>query len=146
MKKVEASIDINTSPEKIIQAFTDSDMLRGWWSVERTLIEKRTGGLYVLAWNITDKGFGYVSSGVISRYEPGSMLEIDHFVYLNPERSMLGGMKLTVTATEKDGGSALYLCQSGYQNGTDWDWYYEAVKQAWPAVVKNLKEYLERQH
>ncbi|MBX2965287.1 MAG: SRPBCC domain-containing protein [Cyclobacteriaceae bacterium] len=72
MRKVKASIDINTPPEKIIQAFTDSDMLRDWWSVERTLIVKRTGGLYVLAWNITDKGFGYVSSGIISK--PGPLL------------------------------------------------------------------------
>lgn len=144
MKKVEVTIDIDTTPEKIIQAFTDSDMLRAWWAVERTLIDRRTGGLYVIAWNITDKGFGYVSSGIISKYEPGSTLEIDNFVYLNPERSILGAMKLTVTAKQKNGKSELYLCQTGYQNGIDWDWYYETVKQAWPAVIKVLKEYLEK--
>lgn len=110
MKKVEVTIDIQTTPAIIIQAFTDSDMLRDWWGVERSFIEKRNGGAYVIAWNVMDKGFGYVSTGVISTYDANGLLDIDNFVYLNPERSILGGMKLTVNAREKNGMSELYLC------------------------------------
>ena len=144
MKKVEVTIEMETTPGRIIQAFTDSNMLRDWWGVERSLIEKRNGGAYVIAWNITDKGFGYVSTGIINQYDANGLLDIDNFIYLNPERSILGGMKLTVHAKEKNGKSELYLCQSNYQTGEDWDWYYEAVKQAWPVVAKTLKEYLEK--
>ena len=54
MRKVEATININCSPEKIIEAFTESNKLHDWWQVEQTLIEKRNGGVYTLAWNITD--------------------------------------------------------------------------------------------
>lgn len=53
-------------------------------------------------------------------------------------------MTLTVKTTEKGGGTELYLCQDGYQEGSDWDWYYEAIKKAWPAVLLTLKEYLEK--
>lgn len=144
MKKVEVTIDIETTPFRIIQAFTDSNMLRDWWGVERSLIEKRNGGAYVIAWNITDKGFGYVSTGIIHEYSVKGVLDIDNFTYLNPEKAILGGMKLTVNVKEKNGKSELYLCQSNYQTGKDWAWYYEAVKQAWPAVAKTLKDYLEK--
>ena len=118
-------------------------MLRAWWDVERTLIEKRIGGLYTLAWDITDKGFGFISTGVIRNYIPESVLEIDNFIYLNPGISILGPMKLNVYAKKKRSGAELYLCQDGYQTGRDWDWYYEAVQQAWPVVAEKLKKYLE---
>ena len=146
MNKVEVTICIDTSPERIIQAFTDNSMLHEWWDVERALIEKCIGGVYTLAWNITDKGFGYISTGIIKDYEPGSIIEIGHLVYLNPNRSLLGPMTLTIKATVKDGRTELYLRQDGYQNGADWDWYYQAVTHAWPVVVKKLKDYLEEKN
>jgi hypothetical protein len=51
---------------------------------------------------------------------------------------------LTVSAKQKWNSAELTLCQDGYQNGVDWDWYYEAVKLAWPSVAQNLKKYLEK--
>lgn len=143
MKKVEVTIDIRVKPEKIISAFTEAKMLRDWWGVEQSLVETKSGGLYTLAWNVTDKGFGYVSTGIIAEYQRDQKLVVEKLVYLNPERSVLGPMKLIVEATEKNEGSELYLCQDGYRDGGDWDWYYEAVHQAWPVVVKVLKKYLE---
>lgn len=145
MRKVEVKTEIHASPETIISAFTDSDMLRDWWGVERTLIDKRPGGLYTLAWNISNKGLGFVSTGTIKEYQPDSTLIINNFVYLNPDKPFFGPMNLTIKA--QAGGnkvSRLYLCQDGYQQGTDWDWYYDAVKQAWPTVVQSLKDYLEK--
>jgi hypothetical protein len=38
----------------------------------------------------------------------------------------------------------LKLVQGGYQNGDDWDWFYEAVKNAWPNVLEELKMFLEK--
>jgi uncharacterized protein YndB with AHSA1/START domain len=145
MRKVEVNIDIDTQPDRIIQAFTDPEMLKSWWDVERALIEKRPGGLYSVAWQISDKGFKYVSTGIIKEYLRDSVLEIENFAYFNPERPILGPMSLTVKAKKKsDTVSALYLCQDGYQNGEDWDWYYGAVQNAWPIVLSTLKEYLEK--
>jgi len=143
MKKVEVTINIRAKPERIISAFTDAKKLLDWWGVERSLIETKPGGLYTLAWNISNKGFGYVSTGIISEYQRDQKLVIEKLVYLNPERSVLGPMKLIVEAKEKNDGSELYLCQDGYRESGDWDGYYEAVHQAWPVVAKELKKYLE---
>ncbi len=144
MKKVEVTIEINTTGEKVISAFTDRQMLHDWWQVDRTLIEKKVNGLYTLAWNIGANGFGFVSSGIIKEYVSGSLLVIDKFVYLNPGKSFLGPMTLTIKVTSKKNSVELYLCQDGYQEGSDWDWYYQAVQTAWPIVLKELKNYLEK--
>lgn len=144
MRKVEVTTDIDTTPATVITAFTDTTMLREWWGVERVLIDKRPGGLYTLAWNINERGFGFVSTGIIKEYKQDSTLIVDDFVYMNPDKPFLGPMTLTIRARGNGGTTELYLCQDGYQLGTDWDWYYDAVKQAWPAAVQTLKDYLEK--
>ncbi len=143
MRKVEVNARINTSPNRIIEAFVHPTMLSSWWNVQRSLIEHKEGGLYMLAWNISENGFGYVSTGTIAKYLPDRLLSISNYTYLNPVRSLLGPMRLTIEATKMDDGSSLYLCQDGYQRGGDWDWYYDSVKQAWPIVTQSLARYLE---
>lgn len=143
MRKVELTIFIKSTPEDIIAAFIDYNLLKHWWGVERALIEPKPGGSYTLAWNISKDGFGYVSSGVIKQYDAGKLLEISNLVYLNPEKDILGPMSFIVKAEQKTGGSEMYLCQDGYQTGGDWDWYYEVVKNAWPEVALILKTFLE---
>jgi uncharacterized protein YndB with AHSA1/START domain len=144
MRKVEVRIRIKTTPVNVIKAFTDHKMLSDWWNVERSLINKKKGGLYIIAWNVSDTGFGYISTGIIEKYDPEKKLIITDLVYLNPDKPFLGPMKLTVEATEKNGMTDVYLCQDGYQNGKDWNWYYKAVKQAWPDVMQAFKKYLEK--
>ena len=143
MRKVEVTIPIQTKPETIISAFTEPKMLGEWWGVERSLIEKKQGGVYTIAWSIRDNGFGYVSTGVISEYDPQHTMVISNFVYLNPEKPFLGPMSLTIKTQATASGAELYLGQDGYRDGGEWDWYFDAVKNAWPVVVENLKKYLE---
>ena len=144
MRHVEVSIDVHTKCSQVISAFTDHIHLQKWWSVERSLIDIRPGGVYTLAWQVTDKGFGYVTSGTIKHHDPDQLLVIENIVYLNPERSILGPMTLSIAAIQKEQGCNVTIIQDGYQSGEDWDWYYQAVKEAWPVVAKTLKEYLEK--
>jgi uncharacterized protein YndB with AHSA1/START domain len=137
MRKVETTIQIETDGARIISAFTDPKMLRDWWGVERCLIDKKPVGMYTLAWQISERGIKYVSSGIIRKYDPEHLLIVENFVYLNPEKPFLGPLSLTVRATPKDHYHELYVCQDGYLEGTDWDWYYVAVRNAWPVVFTN---------
>lgn len=144
MRSVRTSLEINVSPETALDAFTEFHHLQMWWGVERALIEKRDGGVYTLAWGITDAGLKYISSGTIRSYQPGRLLEIVNLVYLNPEKPPLGPMSLLIRVQPAARGTLLELTQDGYQSGEVWDWYYEAVKTAWPAVLLELKKYLEK--
>ena len=142
-RKVEAQANIDAAPQLVLDAFTEQSHLNGWWAVERSLVEKLPGGSYALAWGISDKGFQYVSAGVVQEYEPARLLKVGHFSYFNPERDILGGMGLTVELSARGQGTHLQLCQDGYRSGGDWDWYFEAVTTAWPQALGLLKKYLE---
>src|SRR4029453_7332965 len=96
MRKVEASIHIDRRPSDVFNAFIESSQLKKWWGVERCLVEARQGGVYSLAWNISTHGFQFISTGVITVYQPAKELLIDHFVYFNPEKSILGPTYLCI--------------------------------------------------
>jgi len=145
MRKVATSIDINCNASKITDAFLKPDMLKEWWKVERCFIQPQSGGVYALLWNISAQGVGYVSSGIITLYQPGIMLTIEKLIYLNPEHPVLGPTTLTIEVQQNENNCTLHLTQSGYKEGADWDWYYDAVKAAWPQVLNTLKTYLERE-
>lgn len=145
MRKVESSIIINCKPEQVIAAFLDHQHLQNWWGVERSLVEKKRNGVWALAWQISDQGIKYVSTGIISTYEASSWLVINNLIYFNPDRGILGPMQLKIEV-ERIGrhDTKIVLTQSGYQDGEHWDWYYEAVLKAWPVALRELKKYLER--
>lgn len=145
MKTAEARFSTKATAHKVIQAFTDPQHLQKWWAVERSLIDKNVGGLYCLAWAISDKGFGFISSGVIQEYQPDSLLVIGQLAYFNPEKPILGPMQLRLEAREIEGITQVHICQSGFQEGPEWDWYYEAVKNGWTGVGEILKAYLEQE-
>lgn len=144
MKKVEASIEVEASPQQAMDAFILPEHLKGWWGVERSFIEVKAGGLYSLAWQISDAGIKYISTGVIKEYQPKSKLVIEKWVYFNPERPILGPLELSFVVEPIGKNSKISVCQAGYQEGEHWQWYYEAVVEAWPAVLKQLKKYLEQ--
>ncbi len=144
MKEVKNSINIDVEPEKIFMAFLEPKMLRDWWGVEKTLIEAREGGSYALAWGVSDDSFGYVTTGLIKTYRENALLEIGNFLYFNPKMEILGPTSLRIEVSNDQDVPALTICQSGYLEGGDWDWYYEAVSESWPVVMKYLKTYLEK--
>ena len=143
MRKVEAAIDIHQPASVVFDAFTSPVSLQKWWGVERCLVEHKQGGLYSLAWNISKKGIQYISTGVITVFIPGKELLIDHLVYFNPDKPILGPAYLDIKFREENSITSVHLVQGGYQEGKDWDWYYEAVRDAWPKVLVDLKKFLE---
>ena len=147
MRNVSCNIEIAVLPEKVIRAFTDSQMLKGWWGVDQSFIELKPGGIYTLAWGISENGIRYVSTGVIKQYEPGGFLNIGDYMYLNPERPFLGPLELLIDASPVPEGSLLKLEQGPYpeERGEHWDWYYEVVNDAWPKMLLTLKQYLENE-
>jgi uncharacterized protein YndB with AHSA1/START domain len=146
MRKVESSILIHQPASVIFDAFTNRESLKAWWGVERCLVDRRQGGVYSLTWGISDKGFHYISTGIITVFQPGKELLIDHFIYFNPDIEILGPTWLSIKLEELNSQETiLHLTQGGYQSGKDWDWFYHSVQDAWPKVLVQLKKFLEQQ-
>jgi uncharacterized protein YndB with AHSA1/START domain len=145
MRSVQAEIEINASPLRIIQAFLDAEDLRRWWGVARSLVQQKPGGMWVMAWEVTHSGMKYVTSGIIEALHADGYLRVTHLVYLHPEKHILGPMELEITTQAINGESSLIrITQSGYLHGGDWDWYYDSVVQGWPYALGLLKSYLEK--
>lgn len=143
-KKVSASIRLAVTPDLAIKAFVNSELLKAWWGVEQSLIVLEPGGIFTLAWNVSINGFKYVTTGIIQSYSPGSILRLENMQYLNPDIPILGPMELSIEAESLIEGCELNVMQSGYQSGKDWDWYYDAVVEAWPMALQSLKSTLEK--
>jgi uncharacterized protein YndB with AHSA1/START domain len=143
MKKVEASIEVEVSSQQAMDAFLSPEHLKAWWGVERSFIELKVGGIYALAWQISDAGIKYISTGVIKEYQPPSRLVIEKWVYFNPEKPIMGPLELSFNIEPAGTHSKISVCQAGYREGEHWQWYYDAVVLAWPMVLKELKKYLE---
>lgn len=142
-RKVSCSVHIRASAEQVWRAFLDPEQMKQWWGTAPGLVEERKGGVWALAWGNAEQGYRNVVSGVLRVYHPGKRMRIDPLVYFNPERPVLGPMRLTISVREKDGRTRVSVRQEGYGEGPDWDWYYEAVVQGWKETLANLKQFLE---
>jgi hypothetical protein len=100
--------------------------------------------VWALAWERSDQGFRYVETGRIAVIKPGRRLVISGLTYFSPDHAVLGPMSLSVDVTPDSEASVLTIRQDGYQDGPDWDWYYESVRSAWPEVAKLIKNFLEK--
>lgn len=144
MKEITNTIDIYASSEKVFDAFIDPRMLRDWWGVERSFIEPEEGGNYALVWGVNKSGLGYITTGTFKIFEPTSVLEVNNFLYFNPAKEILGPCTLRIDIVDNLDSCSLTVTQSGYQEGHDWDWYYQVVNESWPTVLLYLKNYLEK--
>jgi uncharacterized protein YndB with AHSA1/START domain len=147
MRTVDCTIEIKAVPERIIQAFTDEVMLKVWWGVEKSIVQLKEGGIYTLGWGISDSGVKYISTGIIKKIDTGARLHIGDYMYLSAERPFLGPLNLFVETEKTAEGTMLHLQQGPYpqNSGEHWDWYYDAVEKAWPAVLLALKQFLEKE-
>jgi uncharacterized protein YndB with AHSA1/START domain len=139
---VRVEIEIAAPAEKVLNAFTNVEAMQDWWSAVGGLVEARPGGVWAVTWDASQ--FGFVAlSGVVESLRPGERLRIGNLAYFNRQRAVLGPMALAVEVSESEGRSKLVVCQSGYKYGSDWEWYYELVRESWPPALVRLKKFLE---
>lgn len=142
-RKVSRSVQVEASPERVLQAFLALDQMKQWWGASRGLVEERKGGVWAMAWGESPQGYRYIMSGVLKSFQPGKRIRIEPLVYFDPERPVLGPMRLSISVREKQGRTRLSVRQDGYGEGPDWDSYYEAVLKGWKETLANLKRFLE---
>ena len=74
-----------------------------------------------------DGCFQFASCGTVSKFIHGQGITIKNMAYLNPARSILAPMTLSILTKPTPRGCEVNIVQDGYQRGADWDWYYQAV-------------------
>lgn len=143
-RRIARSILVKADAERALRAFLDPEQMKQWWGAAQARVEERKGGIWALAWRGEDeKGYGTVVSGVLKSFHPGKRILLEPLVYFNPERAVLGPMRLSISVRKQEGRTRVTVRQQGYGEGPDWDWYYEVTEQGWKESLRHLKEFLE---
>jgi Activator of Hsp90 ATPase homolog 1-like protein len=122
VRDVTAEIRIAAKPADVLRAFLELKALKQWWGVDRALVEQRPGGVWALAWERSDRGFRYVTVGIIHSYQAGEYPHIEKMLYFHPDYMM----DLNVAVKTAGNETLLIVLQEGYQSGAVRDWYYLA--------------------
>ena len=145
-RSVEATMNISTSPGKVLEAFLDEGALKAWWKVSRTLVEQKEGGIWFITWdNWAEEKTQHAWTGVIEELT-ADRLVIGKLVMMEPDMPLLGPMQLEITVELAEGGTLLRLSHRGYRYGEHWDALYDAVVQGWDHVLGDLQVWFQEEY
>jgi hypothetical protein len=106
-------------------------------------VDARAGGVWALAWEESPQGYRHVATSIVTELLPGARLVLDSFLYIHPERPVLGPMRVEILAEGLEMGTLLRVRQDGFGDGDDWDWYYDVVVKGWPVTLEAVKRSVE---
>jgi uncharacterized protein YndB with AHSA1/START domain len=134
-RAIEATIEVEASPDTVWRALTDARELERWFPLEAR-VEPGEGGSVFMSWKNE-----YEGESRITVWEPGRHLQIT-WGFTDEEREIT---QLTDFHLEgAKGRTVLRVVTSGFPNDPAWDAWYEGTRQGWAYELESLKRYLER--
>ena len=134
-RAIEATIELEASPDTVWRALTDARELERWFPLEAR-VEPGEGGSVFMSWKNE-----YEGESRITVWEPGRHLQIT-WGFTDEEREIT---QLTDFHLEgAKGRTVLRVVTSGFPNDPAWDAWYEGTRQGWAYELESLKRYLER--
>jgi uncharacterized protein YndB with AHSA1/START domain len=125
-------ISIDASPEKVYQAITTSEGLRGWWAAD-SAADPRVGGI---------AEFGFHNRETVFRMRIEELAPAKRVVW-----SCIGnddqweGTRLTWDIIpDKEGETTLHFGHGGWRSTGD---YFASCNSTWGALMYRLKDYVE---
>ena len=134
-RSVEATIEIEASPEAVWRALSDARELERWFPLEAR-VEPGEGGSVFMSWKNE-----YAGESRITVWEPGRHLQIT-WGFSDEEKEIT-----QLTDFHLEGGKGrtiLRVVTSGFPEDPSWDAWYEGTRQGWAYELASLKRYLEK--
>lgn len=149
--RVERTVIVQATPERVMAAFFDPEDLAEWWQVVRSVTVPRPLGMYAIEWNATDfrdevlGRLGGAFHGTIMDYRPGVELFVADAYWSPPDGDPIGPMALEVRCTAQGGPhiTSLVVRQSAEAEGVRWQRYFEIVEAGWQRALADLKHHLD---
>ena len=142
-RSINSSIRINSSAELILQAFIDPVQLKQWWGVQKSYIQPKAGGTYVLIWLHSDEGIKFIQTSKIGLINKRSQLQLEDVLFINSEKGIFGPYSIKIEVQSLSNHSIVTITQNGFEKRMDDDWYFELMSKSWPEVLLFLKQHLE---
>ena len=128
--RIEASVEIEATPEEVWEALTTGAQLDGWWIGAPNEVEPRLGG------KVRQSFGGAVSESTITAWDPPH-----HFVdegTPGPD-GVVHAMEFTLEG--RSGTTTVRFVHSGFL-GDDWESEYDALAEGDPMYIHQLAEYV----
>ena len=136
MKKVEAEIAINASPEEVWRAISEGDRLKQWFPLDARITPGK-GGKVWMSW-----GEGAEWESPIEVWEPGKRMgTVD--VMPGQEGAPPTRIAVDYIIESRGGQTILRLVHSGFADDT-WQDELDSLDSGWASFLANLKLYVER--
>ena len=146
IRSVDTTATMSATPEKVLQAFLNSDDLESWWKVSRSLVEQKVGGVWSVTWD--DWGpekTQHAWIGVIETITP-QRLVIGHLVMIEPDMPLMGPMQIEILVRPGTSGSTVTISHRGYRYGDHWDSMYDAVVRGWDHVLGDMQVWFQEEY
>ncbi len=141
---VRVTATILAPPERVFLAFVDVGDLLSWFA-DGAVVGRRVGGNWALGWYADpESDAGYHALGVFETFEPGRSLVVKDLVFISPEGTELGPMRLTVRLEPGPAeGTVVTVEQDGVRDEPAWDEYRAGVGPGWERALESLRGWLE---
>lgn len=126
---------VKAPPSQVYHAFTNATALREWMCDIATVSPHPSGRLY-MAWNS-----GFYMAGEYVALKPDQAVTFTWFGRGEPTPT-----QVSVTLTEKDGGTLVRLAHEQVGEGQAWENTVKEIRQGWGESLENLASTLETGH
>lgn len=130
-RSIEKELFIKAPPERVFRALTEKEELERWF-LRKAEIDLRPGGAIRFEWKS-----GFLNQGKILVLEP------PHRLSYTWEAQTPDATIVTFELTAENDGTLLYVKNTGYHEGEDWDSYYDQRDNGWSIHLENLRAWLE---
>lgn len=134
-RKIESSVQVKVSPDKVFQAITQPADLERWFPTKAET-DPRPGGKFELRFDFSDPSHNHVQKGEYVEVVKGKLVTHSWANKLGPTT-----VKWTIAA--KNGGTEVHLTHTGWGNGAEWDEQLASHEKGWAGFMGNLKTVLE---
>lgn len=146
---LDVQVDINATPDRVLESFFDPHALASWWQAERSVTVNRPLGVFAVQWPtapFVDEVLGALGGtfyGVVMDYRENEGFFLAECHWLPPTGEPIGPMAFDVALTHTAGVTRVRITQTGFEESPRWRRYYEVISEGWSASLAALKAYAE---
>jgi len=145
-RSFEITKHVSASVDDVFRAFTDADLLTGWWGPEGFNVadvtsDPRAGGTFRLVMSGPD-GVGQLVEGTYQEVSPPSRF-VAEISAIAPDGSALVTAVLTFDLAEADGGTEIHLSAHGRAFTPQAQGMLDGMQEGWTSSLTCLERFLE---
>jgi len=150
---LEHTVIVQAPAERVLRAFFNPEDLARWWQVVRSVTVPRPLGAFAVEWDSTEYRdpvlgrLGGTFHGTVIDYREGREFLLADSYWQPPQGEPIGPMSLEVRCRPQGNPEQTWLTvrQSGEDEGTRWQRYFDVMSAGWQRALADLKDYLDRE-